>query len=140
MINSIAARPFVEINPTLFRARNTSRNNHACQSYRCRARRGHERINRTGLTRARARDAVGRAQKREIERSRHSRRAFRHHRRSRGFPNTFTVNEMFAPSFRYDIRIQSEISLTMSRKMFNEAITRNCRAQLPLFSFHHFHN
>jgi len=62
MINSIAVHPLVEINPALFRARNTSRNNHACQSYRCR--RGHEEINRTGLTRAR----WTRAQKREIER------------------------------------------------------------------------
>lgn len=49
------AAPSIEINPTLFEARNTSRYNHACQSQRrCR---GHEGINRTGITRAMALNA-----------------------------------------------------------------------------------
>lgn len=49
------AAPSIEINPTLFEARNTSRYNHACQSQRCC--RGHEGINRTGITRAMALNA-----------------------------------------------------------------------------------
>lgn len=50
------AAPSIEINPTLFEARNTSRYNHACQSQRCC--RGHEGINRTGITRAMALNAL----------------------------------------------------------------------------------
>lgn len=107
------AAPSIEINPTLFEARNTSRYNHACQS-QCRCR-GHEGINRTGITRAMALNV--RKNKKScvpvvlVEVS-------RYHDRNRKFSNVLTVNETFAfkSQLLWWIKLNCDVNLRLSRR------------------------